>query len=81
MAVFNFSVGSNPTGPTKHRRCLLYGFNALTAGISQSTISSISHADIAATADNYLDYLRLKMRRIVGEKPLPADVQKNTIFR
>lgn len=28
--------------------------------------------------DNYLDYLRLKMRRIANEKSLPADVQKNT---
>lgn len=28
--------------------------------------------------DNYLDYLRLKVRRIAGEKSVPADVQKNT---
>jgi hypothetical protein len=28
--------------------------------------------------ENYLDYLRLKMRRIVNAKPAPADVQKNT---
>ncbi len=28
--------------------------------------------------DNYLDYLRLKMRRIAKEKSFPADVQKNT---
>jgi hypothetical protein len=28
--------------------------------------------------DNYLDYLRLKMRRIANEKFLPVDVQKNT---
>ncbi len=28
--------------------------------------------------DNYLEYLRLKMRRIAGEKSVPADVQKNT---
>jgi hypothetical protein len=28
--------------------------------------------------DNYLQYLRLKMRRIAGEKSSPADVQKNT---
>jgi len=28
--------------------------------------------------DQYLDYLRLKMRHIAGEKPIPADVQKNT---
>jgi len=28
--------------------------------------------------DNYLEYLRLKMRRMAGEKIAPADVQKNT---
>lgn len=28
--------------------------------------------------DNYLQYLRLKMRRIAGEKSIPADVRKNT---
>ena len=28
--------------------------------------------------DNYLDYLRLKMRCIAREKSVPADVQKNT---
>lgn len=28
--------------------------------------------------DNYLEYLRLKLRRMAGEQPLPADVQKNT---
>ena len=28
--------------------------------------------------DNYLDYLRLKMRRIIGGKSISADVQKNT---
>lgn len=31
--------------------------------------------------DNYLDYLRLKMRRIAEEKSVPADVQKNTFSR
>ena len=29
--------------------------------------------------DNYLDYLRLKMRRIASAKSVPADVQKNTL--
>ena len=28
--------------------------------------------------DNYLEYLRLKLRRMAGEKIAPADVQKNT---
>jgi hypothetical protein len=28
--------------------------------------------------DNYLEYLRLKLRRMAGEKTAPADVQKNT---
>ena len=28
--------------------------------------------------DTYLDYLRLKMRRIADEKSIPAEVQKNT---
>jgi hypothetical protein len=27
--------------------------------------------------DNYLEYLRLKLRRMSGEKIAPADVQKN----
>jgi len=28
--------------------------------------------------ENYLGYLRLKMRRVLNEKSVPADVQKNT---
>jgi hypothetical protein len=28
--------------------------------------------------DNYLEYLRLRLRRMAGEKIAPADVQKNT---
>ena len=28
--------------------------------------------------DNYLEFLRLKMRRIACEKSVPADVQKKT---
>lgn len=28
--------------------------------------------------DNYLEYLRLKMRRIAADKSIPADVQKHT---
>jgi hypothetical protein len=30
--------------------------------------------------NGYLDYLRLKVRRIAGQKPVPADVQKNTFL-
>lgn len=30
------------------------------------------------TPENYLDYLRLKLRNLAAHKPLPADVQKNT---
>lgn len=29
-------------------------------------------------SDDYLDYLRLKLRRIAGERSIPADVQKKT---
>jgi hypothetical protein len=30
--------------------------------------------------ENYLDYLRLKLRNVAAHKPLSADVQKNTLL-